>query len=434
MIDLSPYVGIIYFGLFVTLVASLYFFILLIENYHDIKKEQRRKGVKGLKRYPFVSIIMTTYNEEATIKETIESLLNLNYPKNKMEIIVIDQSKDNTFKILKSFKDKRLKCKWVPKFGVPNEKSACLNLALKMAKGEFIITQDADSFIEKDALLKMLPYFEEDRRLGALIPNMKVHNPKNWVQRLQYVEYMFVLFTRKLWQYVNATFVTPGPFSIFRRSALKKIGYYFDVNSLTEDLEIAFRLLKHRYKVKCCLTAEVTTVCPDSLKALFKQRIRQNLGFLQGIMVHRELLSPKYGDLGLFVLPINILTPFLLIISFGYIMANIIAGFINNAYLVSKVGADILISKAFENLLTFRFIYSDLFYLATIVSILGWILFLILRKHCKSFLHTIEDIIIYLIYITISGFLYTTFWIVTFYRFSRKKIVWEKYDKKRIKW
>lgn len=124
-------------------VVSLYFTIFWLLVYLDFGAEDK---IKPLKKYPKVTIAIPAYNEEKTIAETIKSAVNLDYPKNKLEILVInDGSRDKTKQITELLTKKYSNVKLINQ--INQGKAVALNTALSKAKGEFFICLDADSFI-----------------------------------------------------------------------------------------------------------------------------------------------------------------------------------------------------------------------------------------------------------------------------------------------
>ena len=118
------------------------------------------KPRKRLKEYPFVTIAIPARNEEEVIELTLKSAINIDYPRDKYEIILIlNDSKDDTLKIAKEVKRKNkdtlIKILDIKEKG----KGLALNKALKIANGEFFVLLDADSYVEKGALKELLTYF-----------------------------------------------------------------------------------------------------------------------------------------------------------------------------------------------------------------------------------------------------------------------------------
>lgn len=253
---------------------------------------------------PKVTVIIPAYNEEKTIKRTIESALSLEYPKEKLEIIVVDDgSKDGTYGIAKKFEGKRLKV-FTKKNG---GKSTAMNFAIPKAKGEIIVTMDADSYATPSALRKMVNYFTTPNVM-CVTPSMAVNNPKGFWQRLQQAEYLVGIFLRKSFSTMNAIHVTPGAFSSYRKEFFEKYGGFDAKGHLTEDMEMALRIQANGYSLRCCDDAVIYTNVPDNFKDLLIQRRRWYYGWMHLLLTYRRLFSKKYGHMGMVVLPIAILS------------------------------------------------------------------------------------------------------------------------------
>lgn len=277
--------------IFISLYVSFLFILLYFKNKDDM---YRYELIKDL---PFISVLIPAYNEEDSIKETIETIKQADYPKDLIEIIAInDGSTDKTLEILKTIKDIKIIDK------KNSGKADSLNLALKIAKGEIIAINDADSFPEKDAFLKMVYVFKEPD-VGAVTSSILARNKNNLLEKLQAIEYMLIAYGRKLLEYLDGVFVTPGALSMYRKEALLKIGG-FDKNNLTEDIEIAWNLLSQLYKVKMCFAARTYTIVPSKFKKWWRQRLRWDIGGFQTLNKYKKVFfNKKYGSLGTFVVP-----------------------------------------------------------------------------------------------------------------------------------
>ena len=280
--------------IWISYVISLYIILFWLIVYIEDGFNDDNKDIKS---YPVVSVVIPAYNEEETIAKTVDSVLNLDYPKDKLEIIVInDGSKDKTAEIVKTYSNVTL-------INQENSgKGVALNKGLDIAKGEFFVCLDADSMVKEDALKKMLPHFENSD-IAAVLPLMKIIKPKTWIQKVQWCEYLINFFYKKLMGILDCIHVAPGPFSVYRKSIIKELGG-FDKNNLTEDLEISLRLQKYHYKILQVLNAEVFTTAPDNFKDFYKQRNRWYKGTLLNIWNYRFMIfNPEYGDFGMLQLP-----------------------------------------------------------------------------------------------------------------------------------
>jgi len=172
---------------------------------------------------PKVSIIVPAFNEENTIGETIESLRLVDYPKELFEIVVInDGSTDKTAEVVRSLNaDGRL-------IFIDNQenkgKAARLNQGLEVASGEFVACTDADSLVAPDVFKKTLPYFKNSKT-GAVTITVEVNKPRNLLERIVEIEYIIGLsLALKVLSLFNSIHVTPGPFSVYRKTLLDVLG------------------------------------------------------------------------------------------------------------------------------------------------------------------------------------------------------------------
>lgn len=290
---------------------SIFFSLMFFVLYFDNKKKLFK--IPKMKKFPSVSILIPAYNEEETIRDTIKNVKGMKYPK-KIEVIVInDGSTDNTSKIAKKVAKELGGIKVLDK---PNGgKASALNFGLKYAKGEIVGVVDADSFPGKNSLLNSIPFFSE-KNVGAVTTSIYVKNPKKWIERLQRIEYIMIVWARKLLESIDSIYVTPGVLSLYRRSALKKVGG-FDEKNMTEDIEMAWRLLYNGYDIKMSLDAESETKVPNNFKSWWKQRIRWNIGGMQTWFKYlHTFLKKDFRSLGMFVLPFFSLSYVLSILGF----------------------------------------------------------------------------------------------------------------------
>jgi len=285
---------------------SLYIAIFWLINVLEIKKS--RKIIK-IKSWPSVSIIIPAYNEEKHIKDCIESVLNLDYENGKIKIIVVnDGSKDKTKEVVEEIISKK-KGREIILINQKNSgKAKALNNALKLVKTEFFACLDADSFVSKKALKMIIKtFYEYDNNLAIVTPAMKIRNPKNLLQKLQYVEYNISMLLHRLMSNLNSIYVAPGPFSVYKTEIVKKLGG-FDSTTLAEDQEIAYRMQKNFYDIKQSPNAFVYTTPPNNFKSLYRQRRRWYIGGFSNIIKYRKMfLNPKYGHFGIVQMPFNLL-------------------------------------------------------------------------------------------------------------------------------
>lgn len=308
----------------IALFCSLYFEVFLLITYFEKRKTLKKESEsKTIENWPTVNIVVPCFNEGKTVIATIESILNLNYPKDKLQIIAVDDgSTDNTLNILqKSFGDN-------PQVLIHHKenggKFTALNFGIEKSNSDLFGCLDADSFVDKDALKNMIPYFE-DKKTMAVVPAVRAYEQdNNWLQSMQQTEYHWGVFVRKTLSYLNALHVTPGPFSIFRKKVFAQVGNYKHAHQ-TEDLEMALRMQKHNLKIVCSHKSFVYTVTPETIKKLYKQRRRWTFGFLKNAIDYKCLFFRKeYGNIAFFILPLAVVSIFTAIfIAINFLVSNI---------------------------------------------------------------------------------------------------------------
>jgi len=303
--------------------AAWYIFVFIAVMWMLVLFTNRDKfsntGKKKVKKLPRVSVLIPAHNEEKNIGMALKSILNLEYPKHLLEVIVInDASTDRTAELVRQTKGVIL---------INNKKNVgkahSLNRALKIAKGELIACIDADSTVERDILMKMVGHFENPN-IASVTPALKVMKPRNFLEKIQATEYLLNIFLRKSLDVIGSIHVTPGVFSVYRKNVLQEVGG-FDEDNLTEDMEIALRIHDAGYQITNRMDAVSYTICPSGLRALFKQRLRWYRGALQNTVKYKHMIfRRRYGNLGVFLLPFNFISIMAVITIFLIMMWNFV--------------------------------------------------------------------------------------------------------------
>jgi cellulose synthase/poly-beta-1,6-N-acetylglucosamine synthase-like glycosyltransferase len=315
-------------SIFLILFITTYFEVFLLLVFLGERKRFRPSVREERLFYPSITIIVPAWNEEHTLAGTVDSLLAVDYPKDKLSIFIVDDgSTDNTRTVAEGFSVHPQ----VKVFSKQNGgKHTAMNLGISAASSDLIGCLDADSFADPASLKEVVPYFDDPETM-AVTPSVQIHNPDNVLRRIQSTEYMVGEFTRKVFSRLNALYVTPGPLSIYRKEVFEKIGG-FEHSYGTEDMEMALRMQSHHMKIENAHTAFVYTVCPATPRALYKQRVRWVSGFLKNAFFKYRFmfLNKKYGHLGILTVPF----------AFGSIF---IALFFTGLYVISlwQFGADL---------------------------------------------------------------------------------------------
>jgi len=281
-------------------------------------------------------MLVPAHNEEDVIEHSIENLKNVNYPKNKLEIIVIDDgSTDRTAEIVKKIKG----ITFVRK--KQGGKASALNAGIRVAKGDIIACMDADSYPKKDAIIQSVPFFDE-KNVAAVTTRIFAKRKKKVLEKFQSVEYAMIAWSRKLFEYVEGVYVTPGPLSFYKKDIVKKVGG-FDEKNLTEDIEIAWRILDKGYHIKMS-AGEVYTNIPKSVKKWWRQRLRWNIGGMQTFFKYRGSMFKKGSrSFGYFIVPFFMLSYVLSLLALSMLLYLVYLWVFNNSwYFVSaySVGVD----------------------------------------------------------------------------------------------
>ena len=247
-----------------------------------------------------VSVLVPAYNEEKVVCETVRSLLASDYP--ALEIVVIDDgSTDQTAaRLHAAFGDEpRVRVSTKPNGG----KSAALNFGIAHTRADVIVMLDADTVFRPDTIRNLARHFG-DPRVGAVAGNAKVGNRLNLLTRWQALEYITSQnLDRRAFALLNCITVVPGAVGAWRRTLVEAAGG-LATDTLAEDADLTFAILRLGYRVVYDPQALAFTEAPDTIAGFVKQRFRWMFGTLQVVWKHvrRGGLSTT-GTLGLVAIP-----------------------------------------------------------------------------------------------------------------------------------
>jgi len=263
---------------FVWMVGALIFYYRI---------ERKMKFPPAMKEYPFFSILIPCHNEEGQIIETVTKLLELDYP--HYEIIPIDDgSTDKTASILHELTQKHERVRVV--YLRENQgKGAALNVGCLVAKGDLILTIDADAFLDPRALKWLAWHFERFPRVGAITGNPRVLNRTTLLGKIQTGEYASIIGLIKRTQRILGKVLTvSGVIAAFRKQALLSVGLW-DKDMLTEDIDITWKLEKYFWDVRFEPRAVCWVLVPETLKGLWRQRLRWAQGGIEVLKKHVDI-------------------------------------------------------------------------------------------------------------------------------------------------
>jgi cellulose synthase/poly-beta-1,6-N-acetylglucosamine synthase-like glycosyltransferase len=330
--------------------------LLLLFLSKFIKKKQLKNN--NTNYTPTVSIIIPTFNEEKVIEKKLKNCLELYYPKDKIEIIIVDSSMDKTPNIVEDYiqKNKNNICDiTLIREHKRKGKASAINNGIKYAKGEIIIITDANAFLEKSFLMELVKHFTKEN-IGAIEGRYLLYTYQNYSTISE--ESLFRRFENWLKEkesLIDSTVGIVGELSAFRKKILTNMA--FDEKMIAEDFEISIRLRKNGYKIIHEPNAVVWEYAPSNLKDEIVQKKRRAIGTIQALFKHKNvILNPKYGLYSLIILPshklLQVLSPILL-----------------SLFVISSFGCYIFLSK--NNIFYYLIILEILFLLIGIISILS---------------------------------------------------------------
>jgi len=296
---------------------------------------------------PPITLIAPAHNEERSIRVAVRNLLELDYP--QLEIIVVnDGSADRTLEEMREeFQLRPVRAIYVPtlksarvrglyRSGVDarlliidkepgGSKADAVNAGLNAATSPYACIVDADSVLERDALLRiMLPVLADPKRVVAVGGIIRVLNgseitkgnlrrvrlPRKSIEVIQVIEYLRAfLIGREAWGQGNMLMIISGAFGVFRTDLVRAIGGYRP-NAIGEDFDLVARLHRHLrdkgadYHIHFVPDPMCWTEVPSDLKSLGRQRARWQKGLLDVMLSTRAMLfRPRYGRIGFFALP-----------------------------------------------------------------------------------------------------------------------------------
>jgi cellulose synthase/poly-beta-1,6-N-acetylglucosamine synthase-like glycosyltransferase len=352
----------LYVGFFGVMIISSDLWLLVYLVYRD-----EVHGTRVPTRYPSITFLVPAYNEEDYIEDTLDALLDLNYPADRLEIIGInDGSTDATWDKMQQYSDTDN----ITLIDQENGgKANALNTGLEQVATDLVACMDADSYPAEDYLQHIVGYLERSGVKGVT-PALKVLNPGTWVQKIIWTEYLFQIFLRKMFAIFDAQYVLPGPGSVYDTAYLKELGGW-DEKTLTEDMEVAFRMFSNGAIIENASNAYVYTVSPPRLRGLFRQRIRWYRGYIENFFKYRDLVGNREkGNLGMFLLPFNILWLLLVVFffsHFAYRLGDIIVQNVQTYLLVGYMQPSFSLSLMNATLFHLFFIFFFLVGVGTIL-------------------------------------------------------------------
>jgi biofilm PGA synthesis N-glycosyltransferase PgaC len=268
-----------------------------------------------------VSIVIAAHNEERVIARSLDSIRESLY--SKYEVIVADDaSTDRTEQVVQDYRARHPEMD-LRVYRMPENigKGAALNVVLRShARGEYVMTLDADSLIAPNAVANALSYFE-DPCVAGVAANVQILDERTVLGVLQRFEHMIGYRSKKLFTVTNCEFVVGGVASTYRMQVLRKVGFY-DTDTLTEDIGLSTKITRlGNRRFRLVYGADVVAMTEGVLtyRALARQRYRWKFGCMQNLIKYRRLManpSRRYTrSLTMYRMPMAVLSEFTLLVS-----------------------------------------------------------------------------------------------------------------------
>jgi biofilm PGA synthesis N-glycosyltransferase PgaC len=248
---------------------------------------ERRGGLRvdqppALSEYPGVSIIVPAHNEGPNILETAQSLLELAYPTYEI-IFVNDGSSDETAEILNDLVQKHPQLRAIH-LESNQGKAAAMRVGALAAQYEYLVCIDGDALLDRHAVHWLVRHFIDSPRVGAVTGNPRLRTRSTLLGKIQVGEFSSIIGLIKRAQRIyGRVFTVSGVVAAFRKSALHRVGYW-DLDMVTDDIDVSWKLQLDHWSIRFESNALCWILMPETLKGLWKQRLRWAQGGVEVII------------------------------------------------------------------------------------------------------------------------------------------------------
>lgn len=353
-------IGVYFFSLSILFLFGSSGFVMI---YYYIKNRHKKVGSSPeLTEFPVVTVQLPVYNEVYVVRRLIESVCRFDYPKESMEIQILDDSTDETTEVIarsvQEYRGRGFRIEHVHRTNREGYKAGALKEGLKTAAGEFVAIFDADFMPRKDFLRRTLPHFLADPKIGMV------------QTRWEHANSDYSLLTRAQAMALDGHFVIEqnvrnkagffinfnGTGGIWRKSCIEDAGNW-QADTLTEDLDLSYRAQLKGWKFQFLNNVTSPAELPSEINALKSQQFRWTKGAIE--TARKTLPRVWKSDLPLekkihstFHLSNNIVFPFI-----------VIAGILNVPLIFIKHQGGYEMYFNIMSVFVFAFIGSFMFYL-----------------------------------------------------------------------
>jgi len=265
------------------------FFWMLGSLLFFFRREQDHRQPPEIADPPMVTVLVPCHNEEQNIRLTIERLARNRYP--NLEIIAIDDgSTDRTAEILAGLQNEFPQLR-VMTLARNLGKAMALRAGAYASRGEYLMCVDADALLDEDALFWMIPHFLDGPRVAAVTGNPRVQNRNGLLARIQIGEFASIIgMVKRSQRDLGRIFTVSGVHVCYRKRALHEVGYWSS-RTVTEDIDISWRLQLNYWDVRYEPRALSWIVVPETLYGLWRQRLRWARGGVEAAMHYGRRFS-----------------------------------------------------------------------------------------------------------------------------------------------
>ncbi|WP_436935264.1 glycosyltransferase [Halovenus marina] len=288
--------GLIFLSLL--LFISIYWTVIPLALYQHYGEQRRTVEIN---EWPTVTAVIPAYNEEGYVGRCIDSVLATNYLDESFDIVVVDDgSTDGTLAEIRERESDRVRVIQKENEG----KHEAMNTALSEIDSDLIVSVDADSVVDAEAVKELVTTYKWHNEPCAVAGNIKIMHRHSALERIQALEYIVSInMFRRALDHLGIVNVVPGCLGLFEREAVTAVGG-FSGDTVTEDFDFTLSVLKQGRKVHYCSTAISRTEAPQSLRGLYNQRLRWYRGTIQTLRKHKDIvMNTNYGPLHIVLMP-----------------------------------------------------------------------------------------------------------------------------------
>jgi len=248
-----------------------------------------RDPLAQLRSTPLVTVILPCFNEEKNLREVVRCLMALRYPRYEV-LAVNDGSVDATGRILEELAREHPRIR-IAHHAANQGKAVALNTGCMLARGEYLLCIDGDAVLEPDIIPWMLTHFESAPRVGAVTGNPRIRTRSTLLGRIQVGEFSSIVgLIKRAQRAYGRIFTVSGVVAMFRRTAIVQCGAW-SPDMLTEDIDISWRLQTCHWDIRFEPHALCWILMPETLKGLWRQRLRWAMGGCQVIARYARIFS-----------------------------------------------------------------------------------------------------------------------------------------------